>query len=123
MKILIKITKEVLRNSMHCSFGNSVSTNCAIAVAIRDLFPNARIGFPTVTFDYSAIENTSFNNILPQKALDFIGLFDSLSPESRLNLPEFSFEIPVPNEIIDRISIATIYKVLSESPTLELVHP
>lgn len=123
MKILIKVTKDVLFRSRMCGLGGAgLSTNCAIAVAIRDLFPKASIGCPSMIFD-SSQSDLRYDNILPSKALSFISKFDSSTPEERVNMPEFSFELPIPEEVINRISIGMIYKVLSESRTLELVHP
>ena len=118
MKILIKITKEVIERAMWCGTdGNPLSTNCAIALAVIDLFPDAAIGCPS----FSLIDG--HNSTLPNIALDFIAQFDALSetPEERLKLSPIEFEIEVPNEVIESIGINQVYKVLSESKSLEMV--
>jgi hypothetical protein len=52
MKIKIKVTKDILRKSMMCGVAESRGLtedkytsvgNCAIAVAVRDVFPNAHV--------------------------------------------------------------------------------
>ena len=54
-------------------------------------------------------------------AAKFVAQFDGSTPEERVLLPEFSFEIDVPSEVIEKIGIGEVYRVLSESKTLELV--
>ncbi len=130
MKLLIKITKDVLKESMFCkNIGTSESTmvgqNCAIGKAIFNLFGNKtwvsnnNIHYYKngVNFDYSS----DYTSILPQEARDFIEAFDKLTPEGRLTLPELRFVIDVPNEVIDWIGIPQVYKVLSESKSMNLV--
>lgn len=119
MKLKINITKEVLKKSMWCgtekmdiSKSTFISQNCAIACAICDIFPNASVAPNHITFHIcSDIE-------LPEVAQEFIVSFDILShaPEERLNLPEFSFEIDVPESVIEQINIDDI----KNSKTLEL---
>jgi hypothetical protein len=60
---------------------------------------------------------------LPDTATEFIFQFDSRRPADRLTMPEISFEVDVPSEMIEAIGIGQAYKILSESKTLELVHP
>jgi hypothetical protein len=124
MKILIKVTKEVLERSKFCKSGQiSTTTNCGIAVAVRDLFPNAEI--QVYTANLLGEEFTSLNDLvgLPSEATHFIHLFDSLDAHSRVQMEPFSFEIEVPEFVIQTIGIGQIYKVLSESKTLEHVNP
>ena len=37
----IKITQEILERSKMCGIGTDVGFNCAISLAIRDVFPNS----------------------------------------------------------------------------------
>lgn len=115
MKILIKVTKDVLRQSMHCSLDQATS-NCAISVAVRHLLPDAKVLPNFITTPDACM-------LLPREAQLFIYAFDNATPEQRLALPEISFEIDLPNEVIEMIGIGEVYKVLSESITLELVMP
>jgi len=115
MKILIKVTKDVLRRSAMCKMDNEVTTNCAFALALKDVFPKAWAGISTISFAPGAYIKT------PEKMRNFMFEFDSLTPEERKDMPEQSFEIEVPQEIIDQIGLSEVYKILSESKTLELV--
>lgn len=120
MKILIKVTKDVLERSKMCSVDGLgiANKNCAIAVAIRDLFPHANVAQYSCTLDELDI-NTKI--VLPRDVSDFIESFDSSSPSKRVLMTPFSFEIEVPEYVISKIGIGQVYKVLSESRTLELV--
>lgn len=132
MKILIKVTKDVLNRSQFCQVteGNDARKSCAIALAVREIFPNAEVyGFGIVI---NPIGDLSIQNSISGKGYDifwgdkapqalWIGIFDNLSPWERLAIPEFSFEIEVPNEIIEKIGIGEVYRILSESKTLEHV--
>lgn len=136
MKIKITVTREVLEKTKMCGSvqatmqGESIVTHCAIAYAVRQLFPNAVVNYGRLYFDPSSrlnidrMEQETYT-FLPFAAQSFINLFDSMShdPQERLLLPEFSFEIEVPAEVIDKIGIGECYKILSESKTLELVNP
>lgn len=119
MKILIKVTKDILKRSAGCRAMDGA--NCAIALAVRELFPKARIGVNVMTFT----GDTNDTYELPENAKLFIRAFENLAfrPSLRLYLEAFSFEMTVPSHVVDQIGISEAYKVLSESKTLELVHP
>lgn len=141
MKILIKVTKDVLRRSMWCSVNGDghceteekflakqgLGFNCAIGLAVNDLLPNAWTSINSIhifpSFKHMQELGASHVIYLPEIAFNFINEFDSLktTPEERLNMPEISFEIDLPSDLIDQIGIGQAYKVLSESKTLELV--
>lgn len=113
MKIQINITKEVLNKSAMCM--SEAHHNCAIAVAIRDLFPTFKV-FNT----FIENPNGAFVCYLPEDASDFIRAFDDCSPSQRLMLPELSFEIDVPQKYIDKIGIDEAHRILSTSKTMKL---
>lgn len=142
MKILVKVTKEILIKTSRCN--NAFGINCAIAAAIREMFPHSITGNRMLSIyteeNFIKLLNNPFNlyrkdqNViytlgypeiaqiqLPFEAMRFIRTFDITSVEHRMNLEPIQFEINVPNEVIDQIGISTAYKVLSESKTLELV--
>lgn len=114
----IKITKDVLKRSMMCGVDDDcdISTSCAIAHAVRDVFPNAAVSLNDI-YVYGKLGEHSIT--LPVDAKLFISRFDALiiAPEKRLDLPEFEFEVEVPASIVDMINI----DALLLSPTLELV--
>lgn len=106
---------------------SEVGRNCAIAVAIVEIFPTAWVNGISISI-YERIPNLElysecpayYDIYLPNDVRKFIHLFDCSSPEARLLLPEFSFEIEVPQQLIDSIGIGEVYRILSESKTLEL---
>ena len=72
MKITINITKEVLEATKMCGRDNkSVVQNCAIAYAVRKLFPNVEVNHLNIwnLSPYWAIS-------LPKSAKKFIHEFD-----------------------------------------------
>ncbi len=108
----IKVTKEILELSKECGAHNDFDTigkNCAIAIALKDIFPEV------VVTDYYiypfGIDNKNklddLRIVMPKIAQDFVKVFDSLSAihKLRLLLPEFEFEISIPDEIISQINI------------------
>ena len=108
----IKVTKEILELSKECGAHNDFDTigkNCAIAIALKDIFPGV------VVTDYYiypfGIDNKNklddLRVVMPKIAQDFVKVFDSLSAihKLRLLLPEFEFEISIPDEIISQINI------------------
>lgn len=93
MKLTIKVTKAILMRSMDCGFNpNKVSTtrHCAIAEAVRDIFPYAEVTYRGEEDDYIAgpgalikvwlfkpgegVGSVLIN--LPREAYDFMQHFD-----------------------------------------------
>ena len=117
MKLKIKITKDVLERSMYCGVKNSgknIIENCAIAVAVRDIFPHAIVTGNCIYPFYKDYRISIYHH-----QNNFIANFDALrgEPLKRLNLTPFDFEIDLPDEAIEKININDIY----QSETLELV--
>lgn len=137
MRILVKITKEIIRESATCGLVSTKSTieqNCLIAVGVREIFPTADVVYE---MDHDTLERLgAFIRIrlpdrsrifiipLPEIAFNAMLNFDSFSKiEARLSREPFGFEITVPMNLITEISISQVYKILSESRNLEMVHP
>lgn len=120
MKLKIKVTKEVLAATMRCGTFNNhekISENCAIAFAVRDIFPMAMVGYENLR--PLGCMNPNLIIKLDGETTYFIQNFDSIKnyPELRLTLPEYEFEIELPDELVDLVNIADVYA----SPTLDLV--
>lgn len=116
MKIRIKITKDILKRSINCSCNELRTRNCALAIALQEVFPDAWVGLDIMSFSGSSFVPTT------SEMRDFINEFDGTFPkEERLELPEQSFEINVPDGIIKAISLHELETILSKSSTLELV--
>ena len=118
----IKITKEILAGSKECGTHNDlekIGNNCAIALAVKDIFPNV---FVTTHHIYPfGIDDDRYNRLsipLPGVALNFIKIFDSLRSihNARLCLPEFEFNIDIPDEIISLIDIDEVKNILAKNP-------
>lgn len=125
MNLQITITKDVLRRSMFCGTAQSdefTSQGCAIALALKDIFNTVSVNQCDITI-YGRFSGgiASWVQILPtpEKAIYFINKFDSLShaPHDRLRLPEFSFTITLPPEVVDAVNIDDVYR----SETLQIV--
>lgn len=115
----IKVTKEILESSKECGAHNDVEkigNNCAIAIAVKDIFPNVFVTAHHI-YPFGIDESNEYIHLrieLPKIALDFIKLFDSLRSihKARLSLPEFEFEISIPDEIISLINIDEVENIL-----------
>lgn len=123
-KLRITVTKEILEKTKMCGIGvNSYPpSNCAVSVAIKDFFPDAMVyGGGQLAFFGEHFEQESKLLFLPDEAADWILNFDLASPQDRPNLPEISFEINVPDWVIERINIDEIRPLLQNHPNLSLI--
>lgn len=135
MTILVKVTKEIIKLSAKCDSNFSprmeydlykdITKTCAVSRAIVDLLPDAFVFQMSIRFfhtfdDYRKSLHYVYIS-LPNKVHTWIKEFDSLTPSARLMMDPIEFEIDIPSNLIDKIGISEVYKVLSESPTLELV--
>lgn len=134
--IRVNVTKKVIEESRFC--GNELiaqdweaknkingldgyMSNCAIAKAIWDIIPNICVLTQEVMF-YSKTSCLGVSD-LPKKAVRFVDKFDRSSPAERLSLEPISFELEIPDTVIDNISIEEITKrlELQVEKTVELV--
>jgi hypothetical protein len=136
-KLKIKVTKDILEKSKMCGvkLDDKIGTNCALAMAVREIFPNCwvekhiiRLYDGELEFSkygkFNVIENKYIGQIqLPERATNFINLFDSMKSNwiDRPYLPEFEFEVELTEEVLQLININEVKEVLKESKTLELI--
>lgn len=73
MKLKIKVTKDILERSKMCS--TMIGENCAIALAVRDIFPNAWVEEADIMPHFPK-QNFSEYIPLPLSAKMFIEQFD-----------------------------------------------
>lgn len=122
MKILVKITRDILKQTKMCGLVEGqlhAPKSCAFAVAFREIFPNARIYLPDLLpFGVDDIMSTIE---VPDDMCRFIGKFDRATPEERVKLPEQSFEIDVPDSVTEKIGLEEVKKILSVSESLEYI--
>jgi hypothetical protein len=124
-KLKIKVTKDIYQRSMMCGvipdINAPITENCAVALAIRDIFPNASVTHREI-IPFAAVGNYDFGISLPHAARQLIGMFDACknTPQYRLTLPEIEFEVEIPDEVLEHIDIKEITKILTHHPYLEL---
>jgi hypothetical protein len=128
IKLKISVTEYIISKSLLCGKGdsNSINTSCAIALAIRDIFPLARVEERGIFLDNESFKKFGSDNIdgdipLPPEASDFIVEFDNASINERLDMKPISFEIEIPDEVICQINIDEVRPLLQNHPTLELI--
>lgn len=125
-RIKIKITKEILKESSDCNInGKKAGDNCAIALAVRDIFPKAWITPVSILAEGLNFKRreSCFVIPLPEEAVNFIRMFDNNSPEGRQEMNEREFELEIPDEALQLIGngeIEQVKQIISQSKTLEL---
>lgn len=120
-KIKIHITKDILRKSRNCG---GQADNCAFSQEIRELFPEAAVGTRTIYPNFMNRDREKASNWfgITEEMTNFIKKFDAFSPEQIVQMPELSFEIEIPDEVLEQMDISDVHKILAESSTMELVH-
>ena len=119
----IAITKEIIAQCKNCGTGNDdrrVENNCAIAVALADIFPKVYVAdtyiFP---FGIDGDKEKDIKTPMPVIAQQFIKLFDGFrfTPRLRLMLPEFEFTINLSDEVIEQINIDDVRELIEKVDT------
>lgn len=122
MKLTITVTKEILEKSKMCGQPDGprfIPENCALALAVREIFPAASVsGRYLRPFGYEIGNDAEL--WMPESMTRFIHLFDRTPCEQRPNLPEQTFELELPDWVIDRIDISEITRALENHPNLKL---
>jgi len=115
----IRVTKQILEESKYCK-PEQYLFNCAIALAVRDIFPRATVGADFIRlFNDDIIEVKQIE--LPIIAKNFIRVFDTCEYKKRTLLDPIEFEISIPDEVIEEINIEELKPLLQNHPTLELI--
>lgn len=139
----IHVTKDVLNKAKYCAWDkkNNIPTtkdaytgsNCAIAVAINDLFPNSIVSSEEIYFfknkeevdnyydGYSHMKPPFATCLLPEAAIEMIYQFDDSNPVEREQMEPLSFDIEIHDKVLETISLDEVSKALSGSKTMELV--
>jgi hypothetical protein len=124
----IKITKEILNQSKNCGAESDIHAmgrNCAIAVALQDIFPEVYVtNYFIFPFGIDNREATDLKITLPAIAQQFIKLFDGfrVTPNLRLLLPEFAFTIDIPAKVIKAINIDEVKELIGDSKSTSVIH-
>lgn len=84
-----RLTTEILFQSKNCGRNGIRGNTCAIALCIREVFPDAYVALTKVYPD-GITKPTGYQ--LPQNVIEFIRLFDNTEDIS--TLPLIEFEIP-----------------------------
>jgi len=122
IKLKVKVTKKILKESMMFRCPSlEVTSNCAVALAIREIFPEATVGYVI----FRPFHKNKWGLISEHDGEHFITQFDQLreTPEKRLDLPETVVTLDITDEIIDHLStmIPNYEEVVNAQPHLELV--
>lgn len=127
LQLKITITKEIIKRSKNCGNENEeceIGNNCAIALALKDIFPNVYVtNYYVHPFGLMYEKEQSLKIPLPALAQQFIKLFDGfrLTPRLRLILPEFEFTIDIPDEVIGQINIDEVKELIEENKSARLL--
>ena len=117
-QLKISITKEIIEHCKNCgnqNEENEVFKNCAIAVALMDVFPDVYVtNYYIFPFGIEYEKLQALKIPLPIVAQQFIKLFDGfrLTPRLRLMLPEFDFMIDIPDNVIEQINIDEVRELI-----------
>jgi hypothetical protein len=115
----IVISKAIIQQAKYCGSENDADTvgnNCAVAIAVIDIFPNVYVsGYHIFPFGMGCENEQRLSIPLPVIAQQFIKLFDGfhLTPKLRLLLPEFEFTIDIPDEVIEQINIDDVKEFIA----------
>jgi hypothetical protein len=146
-KILIHVSQQILIVSQLCgtnkdfnSTGHAAimqtANNCAIALAVRDIFPKASVLSDRV-YPLGYMETLKEDDYkphrhiqpeweigLPLEAQSFITKFDNLksTPQARTMLPELTFTIHIKDSLLEKIvPLTEVYGILRRSKNLLLI--
>lgn len=131
-KLKIKVTKEILELSKFCGVESKreIGANCAVALAVRDIFPWAWVFDNSIVVYRNQAEVESMTigfmpNVqgiifLPKKVSEYILEFDKTSPLNRPFMDEIEFEVEIPDNVLWMINIDEVKETLKASATLEL---
>lgn len=149
-KIRIHVTKEILDRSCLCGVAYldingcvgeiQTVTNCAFALAVRDVFPNAMVSsnyimpFGVAHDDINCVDLYEMAKrgkssekdgmfVISEEMENFIIKFDDATPRERMAMPEQSFELDVPDWVVDKTGQGEVdfVTLIANSPVLELV--
>lgn len=129
MKIKIHVTKEIYQRSWQCGAEGTgiIGNNCAVALAVREICPGAFVSNTSIFWidqETGLLCRNTPRSSLPAEVQRRVADFDSLgdtNPERRLSLGEFSFVVDFPDELVDKIGINEVQRILSTSDTLKPV--
>ncbi len=118
VKIKIKITKDIVLSAHPCK-----AAECAFALAVRDIFPDARVKrFSIYPFSYMrSVEAMSMCFPISAEMTKFIDWFDTSTQKEKEKFTEREFELEIPDWVIERINIDEVKTLLQDHPILMLV--
>lgn len=113
----ITISKEIIAQCKNCGTDNDarlVENNCAIAIALSDIFPSVYV---TNLFIFPFGIDSELKIPMPLIAQQFINLFDGfrLMPGLRMLLPAFEFTIDIPDKVLEQINIDEVKELIKKN--------
>jgi hypothetical protein len=128
LQFRIKITRDIIEQCKNCGATNDqfeIGRNCAVALALRDIFPEVYVtDYYIFPFGINHEKRKDVKILLPVIAQQFIKLFDGfyLMPDLRLLLPEFEFAIDITHEVIDEINIDEVKELIKSKNVIQAAH-
>ena len=128
IQLKIRIIKEIINQSKNCGVESDIhetGRNCAIAVALQDIFHEVYVtNYYIFPFGIDNTATTDLKITLPVIAQQFIKLFDGfrVTPNLRLLLPEFEFTIDIPPEVINAINIDEVKELTGNRKSRSVIH-
>jgi hypothetical protein len=115
----VKVTSDVLEKSKYygVKIDREIPEDCAIMLAIRNLFPEALVGYDS----FQPFEDEETTLDLPDNARKFIKEFERFSPEKRTLMNEFEFEIEIPETVYSKVDLDEIKPLLINHSSLQFV--
>ncbi len=108
MKVKIEVRKDHIDAATKCD-----SRNCAIAIAVRDIFPDANVGRLKMFLAYNMYTEIQ----LPDSARGFIRSFDAFGQKCK----PFNFEIDLSDKVIDALCMPDLLDLLKDVDNMELI--
>jgi hypothetical protein len=107
IKYSIHVTKEIIRSCKNLGMVDDIDIigdKCPVALSVRHLFPEVHISNQYI---FPRGMDTQMKISLPTKVTDFINKFDTLSssPDLRLKMKGFKFDLIIPENVIASINI------------------
>lgn len=126
MKILVTITQDIIDKSRWCGHDPSicVSSNCALAVAINELVPNAQVKTHRIRFFDSFNQCIGFAEN-SNKMIFFIETFDLTTAHNRDKFIGTELLVEIPHEVIEywyQGAVDKVNKILNKSKSLKLAN-
>lgn len=117
MRIKLVIDEYIIKRASYVPKSH-VCTDCAFALVLKQAFPGVHV------FDQNACftDDNGYDHAipLPPIAQDWIKQYDRTPPAERVNLPNLSVKLDLPQDVVDAIGDFKLTRILRHSRYLSL---